>query len=183
MASPFMQYFHRELAQRGFLTVTFNFDYMDQGRKIPDPQPRLQERYRKVIDEVRAEFAPRHLLIGGKSMGGRVASYVAAASPDTAGLVFLGYPLHPPGKPEQMRDAHLYGITLPMLFVSGTRDAVADRDRMGPVLERLGVRATMVWVEGGDHSLKVSKRAGDSLSFAADSIAAWIREKILGERR
>src|SRR5215831_7758848 len=115
MNSPFMSFFHRELAERGYLSVKFEFDYMEGKRKVPDPQPKLQERYREVIREVETEFKPKRLVIGGKSMGGRVASYIAGDIPMVAGLVFLGYPLHPPGKPGQLRDEHLYSLYRPML--------------------------------------------------------------------
>ena len=177
MDSPFMQFFHDELARRGFLSVAFNFDYMDQKRKIPDPQPKMQALYRRVIGEVAQEHGPRTIVIGGKSMGGRVASYIAADTPGVGGLIFLGYPLHPPGKPDQTRDAHLYGIQLPMLFLSGTRDAFAERALLEGVVGKLGDRATLVWTDGGDHSLKVGKKAGDSLGRAAENIERWIRQR------
>lgn len=90
MNSPFMDYFHIELTSLGFLTVKFNFDYMNQQRKGPDPQPKLQARYRAVVSEVQAAHRPRRLVIGGKSMGGRVASYIAGGIPEVRGLVFLG---------------------------------------------------------------------------------------------
>src|SRR5262249_35463615 len=146
MNSPFMNYFQAELTSRGFLTVKFNFDYMDQNRRVPDPQPKLQAKYRSVIADVLAEHKPNRLIIGGKSMGGRVASYVAGDTPEVSGLVFLGYPLHPPGKPEKMRDAHLYGMPKPMLFVSGTRDTFAERHLLETVVKRIGERATLVWI-------------------------------------
>src|SRR5262245_55420704 len=104
MDSPFMDYFHSELARRGFVSIKFNFEYMEKGRKIPDPQPKLQERYRSVIADVLKEYRPERLIIGGKSLGGRVASYVAADCSAVQGLTFLGYPLHPPGRPDQRRD-------------------------------------------------------------------------------
>jgi predicted alpha/beta-hydrolase family hydrolase len=125
--SPFMRFFHQALPQRGFLSVQFNFEYIDKGRKMPDPQPKMQALYREIVKEVGDKYRPRTIVIGGKSMGGRVASYIAADSPDVRGLVFLGYPLHPPGKQDQLRDAHLYGIPQPMLFLSGTRDTFAER--------------------------------------------------------
>src|SRR5687768_10054548 len=102
MNSPFMNYFHSELARPGLLTVKFDFEYMEQKRKAPDPQPRLEARFRAVISEVAAAHGPRRMIIGGKSMGGRVASYVAADTPRPAGLLFLGYPLHPPGRHDKL---------------------------------------------------------------------------------
>src|SRR5262245_18986465 len=101
MNSPFMAFFHNELATRGLLTVKFEFEYMEQKRKVPDPQSKLQDRYRRVIQEIEAEYRPRRIVVGGKSMGGRIGSYVAGEFEIVAGLVFLGYPLHPPGKPDR----------------------------------------------------------------------------------
>jgi uncharacterized protein len=174
MNSPFMNYFQVELTSRGFLTVTFNFDYMEQKRKIPDPQPKLRARYRAVIADVLAEHKPQRLFIGGKSMGGRVASYVAGDIPEVRGLVFLGYPLHPPGKQDQLRDAHLYDLAKPMLFISGTKDTFAERPLLQRVVERIGERAKLVWIEGGDHSLKTSKKDNESLATSAEAIEKWI---------
>jgi uncharacterized protein len=175
MNSPFMQFFHKALPRRGLLSVQFNFDYMDNGRKIPDPQPKMQALYRKVIQEVAETHRPRRIIIGGKSMGGRVASYIAADTEGVRGLVFLGYPLHPPGKKDQLRDAHLYDIKLPMLFLSGTRDTFADRMLLEKVVRRLEDRATLVWTEGGDHSLKVGRSGTPTLEAAADTIQKWVR--------
>jgi uncharacterized protein len=174
MNSPFMNYFQSELTSRGFLTVKFNFDYMEQKRKVPDPQPKLQARYRAVIEDVLAKHKPKRLIIGGKSMGGRVASYIAADIPEVSGLVFLGYPLHPPGKQDQLRDAHLYGLARPMLFISGTKDTFAERPLLESVVRKIGDRATLIWTEGGDHSLKVGKGNQDPLRSAADAIEKWI---------
>jgi predicted alpha/beta-hydrolase family hydrolase len=172
--SPFMTYFHSELANRGFLSVQFNFDYIEQKRHMPDPQPKLQARYRSVVADVIAEYRPRRVIIGGKSMGGRVASYIAGDTPDVSALVFLGYPLHPPGKPDQLRDAHLYALKLPMLFISGTKDTFAQRELLEPVVKKIGSNAALVWVEGGDHSLKRGRKDQESLKDAVDTIQAWI---------
>jgi uncharacterized protein len=177
MNTPFMTFFHEELARRGLLSVIFNFDYMEQKRKIPDPQPKMQAFYRKVVEEVAAQHHPRRIFIGGKSMGGRVASYIAQSTPAVSGLVFLGYPLHPPGKQDQMRDAHLYEIDKPMLFLSGTRDTFAERRLLEGVIEKLGDRATLIWTHGGDHSLKAPKAAGNTLQAAAEEILRWIQNK------
>lgn len=175
MHSPFMTYFHNVLARRGFLSVRFNFDYMDAKRKVPDPQPKLQSRYRSVVQDVIAQYKPGRLVVGGKSMGGRVASYIAGDTPGIDGLVFLGYPLHPPAKPDQLRDEHLYSLRLPMLFISGTKDTFARRDLLERVVEKIGQYATLVWVEGGDHSLKRGRKAGESLENAAETIDQWVR--------
>ena len=174
MESPFMSYFHRELANRGVLSVTFNFDYMEQKRRGPDPQPKLQAKYRAVVEEVISKYTPKKVIIGGKSMGGRVASYIAMDTPGVSGLVFLGYPLHPPGKTEQLRDQHLYQLTLPMLFISGTKDTFAERDLLDRVVRKIGPNATLLWIDGGDHSLKRARKDGDSLRIALDAIMNWL---------
>ena len=172
--SPFMKFFHETLSKRGLLSVQFNFDYMQQGRSIPDPQPKMQALYREVVAEVRAAHRPKKTIIGGKSMGGRVASYIAGSTGGVNGLVFLGYPLHPPGKQDKMRDEHLYEIDLPMLFLSGTRDTFAERELLEKVVKKLGKRATLVWTEKGDHSLKVGKSGTATLEAAADEIVKWV---------
>jgi predicted alpha/beta-hydrolase family hydrolase len=148
---------------------------MDAKRHVPDPQPKLRARYREIVQAVLAEHKPERLIIGGKSMGGRIASYIAAEEPGVSGLVFLGYPLHPPGKPDQLRDAHLYALGLPMLFISGTRDTLAQRDLLQNVVTKIGSNATIVWVQGGDHSLKRKKKDEESLKEAADTIERWVR--------
>ena len=175
MDSAFMKFFHEALPNRGLLSIQFNFEYMEHGRKIPDPQAKLQALYKRVVAEVMATHKPRCLLIGGKSMGGRVASYIAGDTAGIAGLVFLGYPLHPPGKPDKLRDEHLYTTEVPMLFLSGTRDTLAERKLLENVVKRIGNRATLVWTEGGDHSLKVGKKGTATLEAAADEIARWAR--------
>ena len=171
--SPFMKFFHEALPKRGLLSVQFNFEYIEKGRKIPDTQPKMQALYRQVVQEVVEVERPKKILIGGKSMGGRVASYIATSTTGVHGLVFLGYPLHPPGKPDQLRDAHLYETHLPMLFLSGTRDGLAERSLLEKVAHRLGERATLVWTEGGDHSLKVGGAGNATLEAAADEIQKW----------
>jgi predicted alpha/beta-hydrolase family hydrolase len=177
MHSPFMTYFHTEFFNRGFLCVKFNFEYMEARRRVPDPQPKLQARYRSVVADVIEQHRPKHVIIGGKSMGGRVASYIAGDTPGVSGLVFLGYPLHPPGKQDQLRDQHLYSIKLPMLFISGTKDTFAERPLLEGVVRKIGDNATLVWVEGGDHSLKRRRGDEESLAIAADTIDQWIREQ------
>jgi predicted alpha/beta-hydrolase family hydrolase len=176
--TPFMIYFKNELRERGFLSFQFNFDYMEQKRKAPDPQPKLQAKYRKTVEEVIAEHKPERLFIGGKSMGGRVASYVAADTPGVHGLIFLGYPLHAPGKTDQLRDQHLYSLSIPMLFISGTRDTFAERGILEDVAGKIGSLATLVWIEGGDHSLTVKRGDRGSLKVAADAIEQWVRRRI-----
>ena len=178
MHSLFMSFFHTELARCGFLSVKFNFDYMEARRNVPDPQPKLQAAFRRVIEEVAEKHRPRHIFAGGKSMGGRVSSYIAKEVEAVRGLVFLGYPLHPPGKPDQLRDAHLYGIGKPMLFVSGTRDNFATRELLDSVIRRIGPLATMVWIEGGDHSLRIGKSKPNDLGHVVKTIEDWIGKVI-----
>ena len=160
--SAFMVDFAHALAALGIDVVTFNFLYTEQGRKIPDRAPALEACYRAVIDAVRAEVASaqRALFIGGKSMGGRIATQVAAADPQLrlSGLVLLGYPLHPPGKPDQRRDKHLPSVGRPMLFVQGTRDAFGTPDELTPIVGALQPAPVVHVVEKGDHSFKLSRK-------------------------
>ncbi|HKO98362.1 MAG TPA: alpha/beta fold hydrolase [Pyrinomonadaceae bacterium] len=162
---PFMRLFARAMAERGIDCVTFDFLYMEQGRKAPDPKAKLEACYTAVIQAVTKEkrLAGNRLAIGGKSMGGRIGSQVAADSSQNlpiSALVFLGYPLHPPGRPDQLRDAHLKLITAPMLFVQGARDAFGTPDELNVVINRDRLPATLYVVEGGDHSLKAPKKSG-----------------------
>jgi predicted alpha/beta-hydrolase family hydrolase len=160
--SAFMVDFAQALAALGLDVVTFNFLYTEQGRKIPDRAPALEACYRAVIDAAVAQLASaRHaLFIGGKSMGGRIATQVAAADPalPLAGLVLLGYPLHPPGKPEQRRDKHLPAIRRPMLFVQGMRDAFGTPDELAPILRALQPPPQLHAIAQGDHSFKLSRK-------------------------
>jgi predicted alpha/beta-hydrolase family hydrolase len=160
--SAFMVDFARALSALGIDIITFNFLYTEQGRKIPDRAPALEACYLSVIEAVRAEVesARRSLFIGGKSMGGRIASQIAAANPEVAmsGLVFLGYPLHPPGKPTERRDKHLPAIARPMLFVQGTRDAFGTPQELAPILAPLQPPPVLHAVASGDHSFKLSRK-------------------------
>jgi predicted alpha/beta-hydrolase family hydrolase len=180
--SSFMVEFAHALSALGLDIVTFNFLYTEQGRKIPDRPPLLEACYLAVIDAMRAELdsARRALYIGGKSMGGRIASQVAAAGPDVpvAGLVLLGYPLHPPGKPTERRDKHLPSVRRRMLFVQGSRDAFGTPDELSPVLGTLQPAATLHVVTQGDHSFKLPRKdPAAQAALHADVqrvIEAWI---------
>ncbi len=160
--NAFMVDFAHALSARGIDIVTFNFLYTEQGRKIPDRAPALEACYRAVIEAVRAhvESARRALFVGGKSMGGRIATQVAAADPQLplAGLVLLGYPLHPPGKPEQLRDKHLPAVARPMLFVQGARDVFGTPDELAPILGVLQPPPVVHVVAQADHSFKLSRK-------------------------
>jgi predicted alpha/beta-hydrolase family hydrolase len=182
--SAFMVAFAGALSALGLDVVTFNFLYAEQGRRLPDRGPALEACYRRVIATVRerVDGAGRQLFIGGKSMGGRIATQVAAADPDlpVAGLVLLGYPLHPPGRPEQRRDAHLAAIGRPMLFVQGSRDNFGRPGELAPVLSALTPASppALHIVEGGDHSLKLpgNDRAAQAAVYASvqRAIVDWI---------
>ena len=179
-SSAFMVKFATELASRGIDAVTFNFFYSERGRGGPDPGDKLEACYRAVIDAVRShkKLRKNRLAIGGKSMGGRIASQVAAGEVgDLAGLVFLGYPLHPPGNPEKLRSKHLPSIKAPMLFVQGERDTFGTVDELRPIVKKLP-RATLHIIERGDHSLKVPKSVGTQDEVYAsiqDEITRWLK--------
>ncbi len=173
----------RALNERGIDVVTFNFLYTEQGRKLPDRMPQLVSCFLAVMDLARAEVesAGQRLFIGGKSMGGRAATHVAADNPAApiSGLVLLGYPLHPPGRPDQLRDAHLPGVRRPMLFVQGSRDPFGTPSELKPILASLSPLPTLHTVEGGDHSFKIAGPGAKTRQPAVDSaiddtIAEWI---------
>src|SRR6266851_5606681 len=161
--SGFMRMVATGLASRGFDVMTFNFLYKEQGRSIPDPKARLESCYQAVIKTAltHRKLKQNRLVISGKSMGGRIASQVAAARPDgIAGLVFLGYPLHPPGRPDKLRDEHLKDVRAPMFFVQGARDAFGTAEEIRAVIKRLRLPAKVHEIQGGDHSFKVPKSLG-----------------------
>ncbi len=175
-SSPFMVRTAEGLAARGIVTATFDFPYMTARRSGPDRPPVLEQAWRDAIAQARAEMGGLPLFIGGKSMGGRISSQVAAQGvDDIAGLVFLGYPLHPPGKPEQRRDAHLPAVRERMLFVQGTRDAFGTADEIRELLPKLK-RATVHEVTGGDHSFKISGRGAPKPDAVLDAILDVVRE-------
>ena len=180
--SGFMVAFANALAERGIDVVTFNFLYSEHRRRIPDPNARLESCWRAVIETIRTRitFRADKLAIGGKSMGGRIASQVAAADTgDLAGLVFLGYPLHPPGRPDRLRAAHLRDVKAPMLFVQGSRDAFGTPAELQPIISQLEPLADLFVVDGGDHSFKVPKSIGvkqqDVYRAIQDRIETWLR--------
>jgi predicted alpha/beta-hydrolase family hydrolase len=180
---PFIVDFASALSERGVDVVTFNFLYTEQQRRIPDRGPALESCYRAVVERVRREIpsAQHALFIGGKSMGGRIATQIAAGSRELpiAGLVLLGYPLHPPNQFDRLRDAHLPGVGRPMLFVQGSRDPFGTPVELGPVLAGLSPAPTLKIVEGGDHSFKLSgrNRAADQAMAYTDiqkTMADWM---------
>ena len=155
--TPFLLRTAEALVASGRRAVLFNFPYTETGRRVPDAPALLEATVARVAESVRAEGAVR-VVLGGKSMGGRIASQAVAQGVAADALVFLGYPLHPPGKPEKLRDKHLPDVTTPMLFVQGTRDEFARWDLLEATLARLGERATLLKIEDGDHSFVVRKK-------------------------
>jgi predicted alpha/beta-hydrolase family hydrolase len=173
----------RAVASRGVDVVTFDFLYAHAGRRVPDRAPLLEATWQAALQSVRAQKDVAHarLFIGGKSMGGRIATHVAAdgRAGAIAGLVLLGYPLHPPGKPEVLRAAHLAHIRDPMLFVQGSRDAFGTPDELRPHLRAPEMRAHVFVVEGADHSLSAPKRKGAAGAPPLDRIADRIADEVV----
>ena len=171
------------LRARGLGVVRFNFLYKEKKSSRPDPMPRLKDTFSAVVARVRAELDPGTLRVGGRSMGGRAGSMLAAQGFDCNGLLLLAYPLHPPGKPDQLRDGHLPAIRVPVVCFNGTRDPFCTPSLMEEVLKRVKTDWEMHWVEGADHSFHVLKSSGRSdgevLEDIADKSAAWV-ERIRG---
>jgi len=178
MAHPGVRGLQDRLVARGITTATFDFPYRVRGGGAPDRMPVLVQAYRAVIDHVRRGHAGP-LFAGGRSLGGRVASHVAAAGTHLAGLVFFAFPLHPPGRPGIARAEHLKTLRVPMLFVQGTRDTFARADLLDGVLRELPI-ATYHPIVDADHGFHVPKRTGrtdaDVLDELADVAARWMRE-------
>jgi predicted alpha/beta-hydrolase family hydrolase len=176
---PFLVGFTDALNDDGVATLRFNFPYREAGRKLPDRAPTAIDAWRAALDAATARSAGRPVWAGGKSFGGRMASMAVAAGMPAAGLVFLGYPLHPPGKPDKLRDEHLYGIDRPMLFVQGTRDPFGTPDELTTVVQRLGA-ATLRLIDGGNHSFEVRgiKRPAAEVDAAlAPAVAGFMRSR------
>ncbi len=172
LRSEFMEVIASGLAAKGAHVCRFNFPYMEAGKKRPDTQAVLEASFGEVIEELSGEIGD-HLVLGGKSLGGRIASHVAADRPDVDALVFLGYPLHPPGRPDRIRDAHLKDLSIPMLFVEGTRDPFCPLETLERVRRKLNAPTEVAVIDDGDHSLKVRKSSGRSTQEAwQEAIAA-----------
>lgn len=176
---PFMTRFAEGLAARGLEVLRFDFPYVTAKRRAPDRGPVLEE---AIAEVVRGEPTNLPLFVGGKSMGGRIASQAAARGllPTAAGIFFLGFPLHPPGKLDQRRDAHLARVRAPLLFVQGARDAFGDEAEISPLA--LALRATLHVVPAGDHSFAVRKKDGvdadRAMEAAMDAVATWMRAHV-----
>ncbi|HJZ79257.1 MAG TPA: alpha/beta fold hydrolase [Pyrinomonadaceae bacterium] len=180
-SSGFMRMVAKGWAERGFDAVTFNFLYKEKGKSAPDPKAKLEACYRAVIEAAvnHQQLKGNKLIIGGKSMGGRIASQVAAAEgARVAGLVFLGYPLHPPGRPDKLRDEHLPEIKAPLLFCQGQRDAFGTEAEIKAIIKKHKLPATLYVIEGGDHSFKVPKSVKPQPQVyedVMDEVARWGR--------
>lgn len=161
---------------RGIDVVRFNFLYREKGSGRPDPMPRLMETTSAVVARIREELRPDVLIIGGRSMGGRAASMLAAEGFACDGLLLLAYPLHPAGQPEKLRDAHLPQITVPVLCFNGTRDELCHRDLMERALQTVKTDWRMHWLEGADHSFHVLKSSGRTDAQVLDEVADATRE-------
>jgi uncharacterized protein len=168
----------KALGARGLDVVRFNFLYKEKRSARPDPMPRLKETTEAVVAHVRDELKPRRVIIGGRSMGGRAASMLAADGFDCTGLLLLAYPLHPAGRPEQRRDAHLPAIRVPVLCINGTRDALCTPALMERAIAPVSAPWQMHWLDGADHSFHVLKSSGrtgaEVMGEVADVTEAWV---------
>lgn len=179
MAHPFLEKLAKELAEAGVATLRYQFPYIEQGRRVPDKPEALMATVAAAVSKAR-EVAPElPLLAGGKSMGGRMTSQAAARGlvGGVKGLVFFGFPLHPPNRPGTARAEHLAKVDVPMLFLQGTRDTLADLALLRPICEKLGSRATLHIIQEGDHSFHVLKKAAKTdaeiMKELAETAACW----------
>ncbi len=179
MNHPFMQRAAEALEARGVATHRFDFPYMQAKKNRPDPPAVAEEAVRKAVAEAARQAPGLPIFAGGKSFGGRMTSQAQASQPmpGVRGLVFFGFPLHPPGRPGTARAEHLTSVDVPMLLLQGTRDEFAQLDLLQAVVRRLGDRATLHLIEEGDHSFKVPKRTGktetDVMNALADTVSTW----------
>jgi len=182
MDHPFMAGFARAIAEHGVATLRFNFPYIERGRRSPDPEGVLRATWLAGFEDARSRSDGRPVLAGGKSLGGRIASMAAADGMPAAGLVFLGYPFHPPGKPERVRDDHLYRIAVPMLFIQGTADGLATFDMIQDVVRGLGAMARLHVIEGGDHSFRVrgKRRPDEEIGKELGEVASGFVKEMVG---
>jgi uncharacterized protein len=178
MRHPFLESVARGLAGRGIATFRYEFEYMERRGRRPDPPAVATARVREAVTEAARAAPGLPLLAGGKSFGGRMTSTAQAAEPlpGVRGLVFFGFPLHPPGRPGTSRADHLDAVRVPMLFLQGTRDEFAQLELLRPVVEGLGARATLHLIEGGDHSFKVAKKSGRTAAQVMAELAEAIAD-------
>ena len=180
MDHPFLAGFARAINEASVATLRFNFPYREAGKKFPDKPPAAIAAWRAAMEEAAARSGGEPVWAAGKSFGGRMASMAVAEGMAAAGLVYLGYPLHPPGKPEKLRDQHLYGLTLPMLFLQGTRDAFATPELLESVVAHIGPSATLEWCEGAGHTFDVAglKRSPEDVGASlAGTVAAFMKDR------
>lgn len=183
MTHPFMEAVAAGLAERDLATLRYQFPYIERGSKRPDTPAIAHATVRAAMDEAARCCPGLPLVAGGKSFGARMTSQAQAIAPlsGVRGLVFLGFPLHPAGKPSIDRAAHLADVKIPMLFLQGTRDTLAELKLLEPVVKSLGKKATLYIVDGGDHSFHVLARSGrkdaDAMTEICDAMAAWIAAK------
>jgi predicted alpha/beta-hydrolase family hydrolase len=182
---PFMTGYANALATAGIDVVTFNFPYMEARRKVPDRAPVLEACFRDAVAAARAHSGLEHhaMFVGGKSMGGRMATHLAAQGlAGLRGVIALGYPLHPPGKPEQLRVDHLPDVRIPLLVVQGERDAFGTPLELQPFLRHVPGGATMHPVAGGDHSLSVRGVAADQVRATVVGVMAGWMARLVPQR-
>lgn len=180
MTHPFMAAVADGLAERGIATLRYQFLYMERGVRRPDAPARAQTVVRAAVAEAARRLPGTPLFAGGKSFGGRMTSLAQAADPlpGVRGLVFLGFPLHAAGRPSDERGAHLFQVQIPMLFLQGTRDKLAELPLLQPLIARLGSRATLALFPDADHSFHVPARSGRTdaavMAELLDALAGWI---------
>jgi predicted alpha/beta-hydrolase family hydrolase len=185
MRHPFMAAAAGGLAERGIATLRYQFPYMERGGKRPDPPHLAHATVRAAVSAARQALPKLALVAGGKSFGGRMTSQTQARAPlpDVRGLAFLGFPLHPAGKPSRERAEHLFAVQIPLLFLQGTRDTLAALDEIEPVCQALGARATLKLFADADHSFHVPARSGRKdaqvLGEALDALVGWIDHRLL----
>ena len=183
MTHPFMASFANALAERGIATLRYQFPYMERGSKRPDTPKLAQATVRAAVSDASRLVPELALFAGGKSFGGRMTSQAQAVSPlaGVRGLVFVGFPLHPPGKPGDERGAHLFDVQIPMLFLQGTRDEFAELGLLKALVKKLGARATLTLFDDADHSFHVPARTGrkdaDVRNEMADAMNEWMVEQ------
>lgn len=179
MKNKFMEQVSLSLAGKNIATLRFNFPYMEQGKKVPDRKPVCVDTISAVVKKAAAMYKGIPVFAGGKSFGGRMTSTAASENkiPDVKGIVFLGFPLHAPGKASNERAEHLYNVNIPMLFLQGSRDALASLDFLKPVCKKLGKKAELFIVDGGDHSFHVPKekkmKDGDVIELICSEVKKW----------
>lgn len=174
MHSPFLNSIHRSAAERGLLSVKFNFPYKERGGRMPDPAPRLVQTWRRVVEAAVCdeELPISRLYLSGKSLGGRMASMLVAEGTKVDGLIFFGYPLHPQGNPGNIRSAHFSSVDCPLLFIQGTRDPLCDLALLRKeVVDKNSANRTLHIIDGADHSFRVLKKYNRTEQSVYDEIS------------